>query len=103
MTQHRATPGSIYSELDAAFATVQRASLRHEAGCEDAQNVAREFVTATVGSIKRRLLQAALSPGETRLIEAKVKALIVATARIPGPGATAAPEQPAKSAAPSGR
>ena len=65
--------------------------------------MAREFVTATVGSIKRRLLQAALSPGETRLIEAKVKALIVATARIPGPGATAAPEQPAKSAAPSGR
>ena len=104
MSQDSRRPGSIYSELDAAFAAVQRASLRHEAGYEDAQKVAREFVTATVASIKRRLSQAALSPAETRLMEAKVKALIGAAARIPGPGATAAHEhQSAKAAASQGR
>jgi len=96
--------GSICSELDAAFATVQRASLRREAGYEDAQKVARDFVTAAVASINRRLSQAALSPTEIRLMEAKVKALIGAAARIPGPGASAAHErQPAKTAAPPGR
>jgi|SwirhisoilCB1_FD_contig_31_13509753_length_824_multi_3_in_0_out_0_2 hypothetical protein len=98
MSHDSRSPGSIYSELDAAFATVQRASLRHEAGYGDAQKLAREFVTATVASINRRLLQSALSPAETRLIKAKVNALIGAAARIPGPSAAAHEHQSAKAA-----
>ena len=104
MIQDRKGPGSIHSELDTAFATVQKAILRHKAGYEDAQKMAREFVTETVASINRRLLHAALSPTETRLIEAKLRALIGSAARIPGPGAAAPHEHhPAKAAEPLGR
>lgn len=105
MNKQRSKVGSIYGELDAAFGTVQAERLRHESGCEDAQSVARECVLATAASIRRQLLQAPpLSPAETGLIEAKLKALIGAAARIPGPGSVAAEErQPQKAAAPLGR
>ena len=104
MTPERRKAESIRSELDAAFATVQAAMLRHEPGYEEAQSVTREFVLTTVANINRRVLEAALSPAETTLVEAKLKALIRAAARIPGSGATSAREdQPAKAAALRGR
>jgi hypothetical protein len=99
MNPERKNASGICSELDGAFATVQAACLRREPGYGDAQNLARECVVATVANINRRVLQAALSPAETSVIEAKVQALIRAAARIPGPNvATAREDQPAKAA-----
>ena len=101
MNPERKKAAGICSELDGAFAAVQAASLRREAGYGEAQNLARECVLATVANINRRILQEALSPAETSVIEAKVQALIRAAARIPGSDATTAREnQTAKAALP---
>lgn len=94
MSQEHRTRSGIYRELDAAFATVQAARLRHEPGSEDTRSLARECVVVTTASIKRQMLETALSPAESSLIEAKLRALIGAAARIPGPGATAHEHQP---------
>jgi hypothetical protein len=104
MNKERRRPGSIAGELDTAFATVQAARLRHELGYEDAQSVARECVSATAERLNRSLLKNPVSPVESHLIQARLKALIGAAARIPGPAATAENEQqPRKPDAPLGR
>lgn len=90
MNQNRS---SLETELDAAFATVQAARLRHELGYEDAYKMARDCVTAAFGSINRTLSKNPLSPAETHLIQAKLKALIGAAARIPAPPTAAEDEQ----------
>ena len=104
MNQERRRLGGIYRELDAAFATVQAAKLRREVGYEDAQNVARECVARTAASINKQMLGAAFSQTEIGLVEARLRALIGAAARVPGSGAIAAQEQqPSKAAAMPGR
>ena|SRR5581483_10990968 len=104
MNQERRRLGGIYNELDTAFATVQAAKMRREVGYEDARNVARECVVATAASVNKKMLAAAFSPAEIGLIEARLRALIGAAVRIPGPGASALEErQPAKAAALPGR
>ena len=104
MNQERRKLGGIYSELDVAFATVQAAKLRRELGYEDAQNMARECVAATAGSIRRQISGAAFSPAEISLVEARLRALFGAAARVPGPATTAGQErQSANAAAAPGR
>lgn len=85
MNQDRNRLGSIHSELDAAFARVQAARSMRELGHEDAQHMARECVASAEASINRRLLETPLSEGDSRLIQAKLKALVEAAGRIPGP------------------
>lgn len=91
MNLERRRLGGIYSELDTAFATVQAAKLRRELGCEDAQDIARNCVTATAASVHRQMLGDAFSPAEIGLIEARLRALTGAAARVSPPKAAALP------------
>ncbi len=100
MNPERSVIGRIYSELDAAFATIQAATVWHELAHEDPQKVARRCAETTAASIRRQLLREPVSEAESRLIEVKLRALIGAAARIAGPAGAADKEgQPPKSRA----
>lgn len=74
--------GTLNSELDAAFATVQSAIEQHARGQKNADRIARECVTKMAGMVNTALADENRSESEKRLLDAKLRALIGAAARI---------------------
>jgi hypothetical protein len=72
------------AELDAAFAAVQ-AAIDHPSGSAEARKSARDRVARASTMVKLALEESTRSEAEKRLLEAKLRALVGAAARIPAP------------------
>jgi hypothetical protein len=74
---------TISSELDAAFAMVQSATTQQSSGQNNSRKLALDYVKKTEGRVNEALADASRGEAEKRLLEAKLRALIGAAARIP--------------------
>jgi len=69
--------------MDAAFATVQSAMAQRAVGSREAGTVVAECVRKTATLVNAALAEGGRTEAEKRLLEAKLRALVEAAARIP--------------------
>jgi hypothetical protein len=77
--------GSLKPELDAAFAAVQAAAGEGKPGTEQERALALDWVRKVEAMVKIAMTEQDRSEADKRLLQAKLRALLQAAARIPPP------------------